>query len=237
MRGSAAFLAAVLVGGGCGGVASPTTTADLTEAYATEYAVSARRALQDTRFAAQGDEWLIDLVVGACDRLEPGVDGDGVLAGIIARAAAEVPPGSGPDDVFLTEVVAAGVAAVCDDRVLAATTTTIRVPDPEDDYLLTIGTIADEAGIFVHPDVLLEAGRGVCTVLADGGGTDDAVLFAAEVVLGVRVSSLAELEGADGVIASDGLVLGSLLAAAATHLCPEHADAVAAGVAGIGAGR
>ncbi len=238
MRRRAAVLVAIaVVLSGCSAAAAPTTTEDLTQAFAVEYAASARRALEGTRFAGEGDVWLVALVVDACDRLEPGADGDAVLTAAIAEAAGQVPPGSGPDDRILTEVVLAGVAASCRSRVLAATTTTIPVPDPNDGYLLVVGPVADEAGIFVHPDVLLEAGRGVCTMLADGEGPGQAVLFAAEVLLGVRVADLTELEEADGVFASDGLVLGSVLAAASTHFCPEFADSVTAYITEIGAGE
>lgn len=228
---TALITAAVLLGGACGGSEPTTTTVDASEARAEEYALSARRALADTRFEALGDGWLIDLVLEGCERLAAGGDAAVELTALALGAAAGVPPAEATEDEILAEVLVAGVADVCPEALASATTTTVPDVDPEDDYLRVVGPIADEAGLSVLPGTLVAAGRAVCDALDAGVGPEQGVLDAAEIVLGVSVADIADLEDQEGVVAADGAVLGSVLGAAAAFLCPDHADTVMSYVA------
>ncbi len=230
----AVVAAAAVVAVACGGGDATTTTAAASEPAATEYAISARRALEGTRFEDRSDSWLAGVVLDGCGSLVTGGDGDAALAGVIAATLAGIPPPNPIEDRILAEVVLAGVGSVCPDRVLGAITTTIAPADPVDDYLVAVGAVADEAGVFVHPDVLVDAGRSACAALEAGRGPEAALLASAEVVYGVRVDAVSELEESEGLVAADGIVLGTVLAGAVSSFCPGFADAVLGYVAVIG---
>jgi hypothetical protein len=215
----------------CGGTDATTTTAAASEVRAEEFAASARRALAGTRFESLGDRWLVDLVIEGCGELQAGEDGPATLAALALSAAAEVPPPDPVEDRILAEVLAAGVVDVCPDAFAAATTTTVTQADPEAAYLRVVGPFADDAELGLSSDVLVEAGRSVCEAVDGGDEPEQGVLAAAEVLFGIAADDLEALGEEGSLAASDGAILGSVLGAAASHLCPEHADTVVSYIA------
>jgi hypothetical protein len=228
-RAAALLLAAAVAASGCGEAAPPPSTAD--RLAAAEYARTARRALETTRFGALGDGWLVDLVVDACGVLRPAADGDAEVLETVGAAAAGVVPGDAAEDPILLEVVATGMAAVCPEAVIAATT--IPAAGPEDRYLVVVGTAADEAGMAPGSALLLDSGRAVCRAMDGGAGPERGVLDAAVLLFGVEAGDLGELEADPRVGLAGGRVLGTLLASAAGFLCPQHGERVAAYVSGL----
>ena len=228
-RTAALLLAAVAVAAACSEAGPPASAAD--RLAAAEYARTARRALETTRFGGLGDRWLVDLVADACDALGPATDGDAAVASIVAGAAAAVGPGDAADDRILLEVVTTGMAAACPEAVLAATTG--PAAGPEDRYLLAVGIAADEAGMAPGSALLLESGRAACRAMDGGADPERGVLDAAALLFGVEAAGLGDLEADPGIGIAGGRVLGTLLASAAAFLCPEHAERVAAYVAGL----
>jgi hypothetical protein len=236
-RGLCAAVGVALVAAACGGSGAETTTPTVpSEIRAEEFAVSARRALADTRFEVLGDRWLVELILNGCGRLQPGTDGAAALAALALGTAAGLPPADTTEDRILVEVLAAGVVDVCPEAFAAATTTTVTERDPEDDYLVVVGPIADEAGLSVLPGVLLDAGGAVCEALDRGDGPERGVLDAAGILFGIAADELGDLEEQGPLAASDGAVLGSVLAAAASYLCPQHADTVVSYISVLEAG-
>jgi hypothetical protein len=221
------LLAAAVAVSACASAPPPPGAAD--RLIAAEYARTARRALETTRFGTMGDAWLVDLVLEACGVLGPGADGDAAVTGVVGAAAAAVSPGDAVEDRILLEVVATGMATVCPDAVIAAA----PAAGPEDRFLLAVAAAADEAGIPPGSGVLLDAGRAACRAMDDGAGPEGGVLEAAVLLFGVEADGLDELESAPEVGVEGGRVLGTLLASAAAVLCPEHGESVAAYVAGL----
>jgi hypothetical protein len=235
-RAAVLSLAAAVAAFGCSAPAPPADGAD--RLAAAEYARTARRALETTRFGALGDGWLVDLVIEACEALRPSAGGDAAVLEVVdAAAAGVVPPAGAPapgdaaEDRILLEVVATGMATVCPEEVIAATT--VPAAGPEDRYLLVVGTAADEAGMAPGSGLLLDSGRAVCRAMGSGAGPEGGVLAAAAALFGVEAAGLGELEADPRVGVAGGRVLGTLLASAAAYLCPEHGEEVAAYVAGL----
>ena len=235
MRRPALLVATVLAMAlaGCGGTGAVTTDAgaDLLEARALDYAVSARRALADTRFEGLGDRWLAGLVLEICRDLPDSTDPDTLMAGLLG--AVDAPPGSAGDDGILAEVVAAGLAAVCPEAVLEVADTSPA--DATGAFLAAALPEMEAAGLGDRwgRDDLLAAGSAVCGVL-DGGGTPEAAVLAEIAVLfGVTGDSVAGLSGAGLLDAAQGRGVGAVLASAAAFLCPEHRGAVRGYVAGL----
>jgi hypothetical protein len=228
-RAAALLLGFAVAASGCSEPAPPAGGAD--RLAAAEYALTARRALETTRFGTLGDGWLVDLLVDACGALKPGGDGDAAILAVVGAASEGVPTGDAAEDRILLEVVATGMATVCPEAVIAATT--IPADAPEDRYLLAVGVAADEAGMAPDSGVLFEAGGAACRAMDRGAGPERGVLDAAALLFGVEAGGLDELEADPRVGVAGGRVLGTLLASAAAFLCPEHGERVAAYVAGL----
>jgi hypothetical protein len=201
------------------------------EPLAREFAVSARRALIDTRFEGLGDEWLTTLLVTLCEELSDGDRADDV----VGRALADVadPAGVGIDDEILAEVLTAGIAEVCPDDVLAAEGID---PDAAARFLGAVRPIVDQSGLgdSLEDADLLAAGLAACAALESGAAPEDAGAATLGSLFGVDAPDLAGLEEA-GLGPREGIVAGGVLGAAASTLCTEHAQQVAEYVSGVDA--
>jgi hypothetical protein len=210
--------ALVMVLAACGGgTAATPTTADPRRAAAEEFAVSAGRALEGTRFAGMTPQVLAALLEDLCA-------GSGlVVAAIDAAVAGAAPPGSAEDDAILAEVLTAGVVAVCPERaaadLTAAFVASVRV------------TVTGGAGAPVDDGAALSAGLSACASL-DAGSPGDALVTIAAALFGVEATEAELLAGA--IDPSQGVTAGAVLASAVTYLCPEHADRVGAFIGQLG---
>jgi len=206
----------------CGGSGGPATTAaagTLSRA-AEEFAVSADRALDGTRFADVTPATLAAVLAGLCVGTAPLVDD-------VARsvAAIEAPAGAPGDDATLTEVLVAGVAEVCPERVAA---------DLSAAYLASVRFAVEQgAGVAVDDESALTTGLSACAAL-DGGDPGDALVTIAAGLFGVEATIDELLAG--GIDGAQGITAGAVLASSVTYLCPEHADRVEEFVAELEAG-
>ena len=210
---------ALLVVAGCGG-ASPAETADAEQRAAVDYAESALRAIEGTRFEPLGVGWIADEVVAACADLLAGGAASEVFATIIADA--EVPEADAIDDAIAAVVLSEGVAAVCP----SVSPTDGRRTDPVTDYLTATVPIVVAAGFGERFDggTLVGAANEVCTALDAGTPPGDVVEALLESLFGGASApgSLGEAEG---------LVAGAVLGGAAAIVCPRHETLVATYIA------
>jgi len=227
IRGALLGVVAALVCAACSGEAS-IETPSLEQFAAEDFAVSARRALADTRFEALGDRWLSGLLVEMCGDLAGGGDPEEVVAAAVAGV--DAPEGPDVDDEILAEVLTAGVAEVCSNAVLGAGG---LAPEAVSGFLGVVRPVAGQSGLGALDDAsLLVAGLDACGVLDAGSGAAAAGAEILRSLFGIDASDLAGLEAA-GLGAREGIVAGAVLGAAATVLCPEHSDEVAAYVSGV----
>ena len=195
----------------CAGSGSADTTVPDTalQQRADAYAASAWRAVEGTEFAELGVGGLSDLVVELCE---------GLGVGAIGVAAADTGIDAPDDDVtILLEVLRTGLDQVCEDQVVVDLTAL---------YTRSVQEAAqsEDAGAAYDEIAAIRAGPAACRVLDDGRGAEAALLEAVDAMYGVRVESVAAL---DGRIDSDrAVVAGAVLASAAALVCPEHVDTV-----------
>ncbi len=211
MRRVAALVVLVAACGGSAGTTSTVADNPLTRA-AGDFAISADRALDGTRFAETPPATVAALLVELCSATTP-------LITDVARSVASVvaPEGDGGDDAILTEVLVAGVAEVCPQRMAA---------DLSAAYLASVSfTIDQGSGVAVDDDLAMTTGLSVCAVL-DAGDPGDALVTIAAALFGVEATLDELLAGA--IDDAQGITAGAVLASAVTYLCPEHADRVEA---------
>jgi len=214
---------ALMVVSACGGEPVATTVVDERLDTAIEFAVSAQRALDGTRFADLGDAAVAGLVLDVCDAMADSADPDAtvtvVLDGIEAGEGAEV------DDEIMEIVLAEGALVVCPADVGAAELRAWEAAAPEDRYLAAVAAVAPVIEEGFTGEDLLAAGRGVCAVLDGGGTPEQAVLEEFAQMFGVTGVSIDEI--AAGVVGErEGLLAGGVLGAASSILCPEHREVV-----------
>jgi len=119
MRPPVALLVALAVfAAACGGAEPAETTVDPRVEAAADFAFSARRAIEGTRFDGLGDGEVASLVIELCDDLSTSSDPDAEVMAFIEGVAA--PPGEEIDDQIMGIVLAEGAIAVCPDAVDAA---------------------------------------------------------------------------------------------------------------------
>lgn len=201
------------------------------EPAADEFAVSARRALTDTRFQDLGDRWLSELVVQVCSELSRGEDPDRVVSDAIA--AVEAPQGGDVDDEILAEVLTVGAAQVCPEAVLDAGGVD---PAAAASYLGAVRPVAVAQGLggILDDGALLAAGLEACRALDAGFPVDAAGAAVLRSLFGLDAPGLSELEDA-GLGPAEGIVAGAVLGAAAATMCGEHAGKVADYISGVSA--
>jgi hypothetical protein len=201
------------------------------EPAADDFAVSARRALVDTRFQELGDRWLSELVMQLCLDLSRGEDPDRAVADAVA--AVEAPQGSEVDDEILAEVLTVGAAQVCPEAVLDAGGVD---PAAAASFLAAVRPVVGELGLggVLDDGALLAAGLEACSALDGGLPVDAAGAAVLGSLFGLDAAGLPELEGA-GLGPTEGVVAGTVLGAAAATLCGEHAEKVADYVSGVSA--
>lgn len=224
MRTRSALVVAALVVSACGG-GHTATTLDPRLGPAIEFAVSAQRALDGTRFGDLGDVAVAGLVLEVCDAMQGSADPNAtvmeVLAGIDALEGLPV------DDEIMAVVLAEGAVTICPAEVGEAELRAWEAADPGDRFLAAVAAVApitDEG--FTDAD-LLAAGRGVCTVLDGGGTPEQAVLEEFDQMFGITGVSIDEIAG--GVVGErEGLLAGGVLGAASSILCPQHREVVTA---------
>jgi hypothetical protein len=201
--------ALALVLAACGGSAAPATTTDPRADGAREFAFSAGRALEGTRFAAMSSGDLADLVMGLC------AESGSVIADIEAAVAATGAAGDRGDDAILAEVLTAGVVEVCPERAAA---------DISAAFLASVGLAVETgAGVEVGDSDALNAGLSACLTLDQGTPEDAIVTIAAGLF---HVEATAEELFAGAITTGEGVTVGAVLAAAVSFLCPEHAARV-----------
>lgn len=201
--------ALALVLAACGGSTSPATTTDPRAEAALEFAVSADRALDGTRFAAMAAREIAGLVVGLCD-------GTGAFAAAIDEAVAATGPGDDTGDAaILAEVLTAGVAEVCPERVAA---------DLSAAFLAAVRlAVGNGDGVEVEDPEAVNAGLSACLTL-DQGPPADALVTVAAALFHVEATSEELLAGA--ISPGEGVTVGAVLAGAVSYLCPEHSGRV-----------
>lgn len=211
--------ALALVVAACGGTTATPTTTDPRAAAALEFAVSAGRALEGTRFSALSVEEVADLVMGLCGR--PGslpTDVERTVASI-SSGAADGDPG---DDAIFAEVLTAGVAEVCPQRVAA---------DLSAAFLASVQVAVEAgAGVEIAATEALNAGLSSCLTL-DRGTPGDALVTIAAGLFAVEADEAELLAGA--ITTEQGVTAGAVLAAAVSFFCPEHTARVQEYLAGI----
>lgn len=207
MRRLGATLTLVVVA--CGSTATPTTTTDPRSFAAREFAVSAGRALEGTRYASLTSEGLATLVVELCA-------GTGSLladvGALVTSASASATPGDPGDDVILTEVLTVGAADVCPERAAG---------DLAAAFLAAVRLAAGTAP--VNDAEAMNAGLSSCATL-DQGTPADAVEVVAAGLFGVEATEEELLAGA--ITIEGAATVGAVIAAAVTFLCPEHVERV-----------
>ncbi len=213
------LVVAVIVIGACGGAAPAATTADPRVGAATEYAVTADRALAGTRFddLVAGD--LAAVIVGLCS-------GRGVPAEVVvgAIAALDLPSGPPGDDAIFSEVVLTGMATVCPERFESGGTTA---------YLVAVAAaVAAAEGEPIDDSAFLAAGLAACDAL-DAGDPGDALVAVAAIGFGTEATLDEILAGA--LRDRESVTAGAILTAAAAHLCPQHRERVAEFIGGLAA--
>ncbi|MBU1492632.1 MAG: DUF732 domain-containing protein [Actinomycetota bacterium] len=221
----ARLAAAVVLVAACGDAAAPETTADPMVASASDYAFSARRAIEGTRFEGLGDDEVAALVIELCDDLAASSDPDAEVLAFLEGV--DAPPGEAVDDRIMAVVLAEGALTVCPAAVDAAAARAWEVADPEVRYLAAVAAVAPELDEDLTGDDLVAAGRAVCSVLDGGGSPEEAVVAEFAELFGISGVSMDEIaSGAAGE--REGMLVGGVLGGAASFLCPRHRDAVAA---------
>jgi hypothetical protein len=201
----------------CGGSPVSTTTTDANLAAAVEYAVSADRALDGTRFSGLTPATVAEAIVATCSGA-----GSVVIDVQSAVAVVEAPPGDPGDDVIFQEVLLTGVGLICPERVAADLTAA---------YLAAVHTtIASGAGVAIDDSLAVGVGLAACEAL-DAGTPEDALVTVAAGGFGIEATADEILAGA--IDAAQAITAGAVLASAATYLCPEHQTQVQEFVARI----
>lgn len=202
--------ALVLLVASCGGSGTPVTTGDPRTPAAIQYAASADRALDGTRFSELPPATVAEVIVALC------AGAGSVLVDVDAAVAAvDVPPGGAGDDSILREVLLTGVGSICPERVAADLTAA---------YLAAVAaTVASGGGVIIDDSLAVGVGLAACEAL-DAGTPEDALVTVAAGGLGIEATAGELLAGA--LDASQGITAGAVLASAATYLCPEHGDRV-----------
>jgi hypothetical protein len=205
----------------CGGAPPGTTASVATRQAAIEYASSADRALDGTRFSDVGVTEIADAVVAVCTDTGP-------LGGAVGDAIASItaPAGAAVDDEILAEVLTEGAREVCPER--SGVDEVIRA------YLDAVrsAVASADASAAVDDQAVLGAGPVACDLLDRDQGPEAALLGVVAALFGVEASSVADLETV--LSASQGVVAGATLAAAAAHLCADHSAEVAAYLGSLG---
>ncbi len=211
------LLALALVLASCSADGQATTTTDARTVDALEYALSAGRALDGTRFESVDAHTLAGVIVSLC--AVTGSPASGVPAAVASLGATV---GGSGDDAILTEVLLTGVAAVCPERIGADATAA---------HLAAVNAAVETAGgVDLAGPVTLAAGLAACDALSFGE-PGDALVAVAAVGFGIE-AGLAELLGG-ALTPGEAISAGAVLTAAATYLCPEHAPRVAEFVASL----
>lgn len=226
-----AVLAVTAAACSSGGPAATTAAPDAAgEGAALDYALSARRAIEGTRFATLSDRDVAALVLDLCADLEDSADPDGDVIAFLAGV--EAPPGEEVDDRIMAVVLAEGALAVCPAVIDAAALRAWEAAPPEDRFLAGVESVAPELDDGPSPDVLLAAGAAVCEVLNAGGGPDGAVAAEFAVLFGVEGVDAGEItSGAAGE--REALLAGAVLGSAASFLCPTHRETVLSYLEGL----
>ena len=223
---AALVVLAGLLASGCGrGEEATTTTVDTRQADAAEFAVSAQRALDGTRFESLGDGLVAGLVLEACDQLGESSDPDAAVVEVVDRI--DAPEGEPIDDEIMAVVLAEGALAVCPEAVDAAAVRAFRDAPPEEQFLVSIAAVAPVLEFEVTDTDLIDAGRIVCSVLDGGGTPEEAVVAEFEALFDVEASNVDEIAAGE-LGEREGLLAGGVLGAAASFLCPQHRDGVTA---------
>lgn len=218
MRWAAILIALALVTGACGGSdAEPSETSapvEVLQSAASEYALSAARALEGTVFEGLSTEDTASLVVAVCTVPSVASAPDA----IISLAAEHLGPVviSEEDAAILTEVVAVGVIELCPETVAG-------LAGPVDTFLGVLRGALPE--MTASDEALLAAGNAACSSLDAGSTAEEAFLVVTANLLGIEADSIAALE--DSGLDRDGAAtVGAVTASAAAILCPEHRAAV-----------
>ncbi|MCB2223301.1 MAG: DUF732 domain-containing protein [Actinobacteria bacterium] len=228
MRRLAPLLAAAVLAASCGGGAaapSPTAGTPTDADLAAEYARSARRAVDTTRFARVTDDEVAAMVLTVCGDLAASSDPDGVV--LSAVASIDAPAGDPSDDEIMAVVLAEGAVAVCPDEVDAATMRAWEAAAPEDRFLAAVEMVAPVLEPAPTGDGLLAAGRHICEGLDAGDPIDDVVVRIFDDLFGVTGLTFEEIAAGE-VGEREGLLAGGVLGSAATFLCPGHRETVTA---------
>lgn len=205
MRPVAGLLAMVLLVACGGGGGAPGTT-DVLRRPALEYAASAERALAGTRFESVAPSVIAGALLDVCR-------GATVAAAVAALTA---PPGPAEDDDIVAEVLEVGVSEVCPGQTPA---------DPGPAYLAAVdAAVAASGGDPIDPVTAARVGVSACRALATSDpGAVLALVLRETAGLEVTATGIRDGEVGPGAAATGAAVL----AAAAVHLCPQHAGAVA----------
>ncbi|MCJ7726690.1 MAG: hypothetical protein MUP76_09930 [Acidimicrobiia bacterium] len=221
----ATLLAIAMAVAACGGTAVVETTADPAAETAAEFAFSARRALEGTRFESLGDDAVAGLVMALCEDLAASSDPDAEVVAFVGRI--DAPEGDEVDDRIMGVVLAEGALAVCPEAVDAASRRAWDAAAPEERYLVVVEAVAPELDVEQTGDDLVAAGRLVCEVLDGGGSPEEAVLAEFSLLFGIDGVSIEEIAAGEAG-EREGLLAGGVLGGAASFLCPQHRDTVTA---------
>ncbi len=207
----------------CGGSPAATTAPVAIRQAALDYAASADRALDGTRFADVAVGTVAEAVVGICTTDAPV---DAAVAGAIGGL--DAPAGAPVDDEILTEVLTEGAREVCPER--AAADAVIQA------YLDSVhaAVAAADSSAAVDDQAVLAAGSVACDLLDRDQGAAAALLGVVAALFGVEAASIGDLEVV--LTPLQGVVAGATLAAATTHLCSAHAPEVTAFLDSLGGG-
>ena len=213
----AGLLVAAVMAGGCA-PEPPGPAPDARRGAAVEFAVSARRALEGTRFDSLSDAGVADLVLGVCDAVEGSSPVEASLRAIVADV--EAPAGDPVDDEIMAVVLAEGALAVCPGAMASADRRSWESAAAEEQFLGVVSVRVPVTDGAVTEAELLEAGWTVCRVLDREGTVEDAVTAVMDLLFGPAEPGPGEPGEREWMLA------GSVLAAAASTLCPGHLEAV-----------
>ena len=204
----------VLVGVSCTPASSGSTTTTIDpvlRSAAVEYAASADRAFDGTRFEELAVDEVADGVIAICTGSDP-------VEEAIEVAVREI-DGVRPDgdQGLLREVLATGVGQVCPAR---------SGDGPGVDSYMS--ALHGSLGTEFDDSALIAAGFAVCDVLDAGSPPEGAVLAVVAELFDVEASIDRLDEFVEG---PTGVVVGATVAAATAHLCPHHEPAVTEWVA------
>ena len=211
----------LVVTAGCSGGTAPTTTSAAPRSAAIDYAASADRALDGTRFADVLVGIVADVVVGVCTSPDPT---DAAIAAAIG--AVDAPAGPAVDDAILIEVLTEGVREVCPDRAGASALIAAYLAAVHDAITST------DAMATIDDDAVLTAGPVACNLLDRNQGAESALLGVVATLFGVEADAI---EGIDAELTpSQGVIAGATLGAAVAYLCSSHQAEVAAYLQSLG---